>query len=212
MHALDHARYLALREGAHVLEADGTGDKVLRLRDGSMLKLFRRKRLISSAAWYPYARRFADNCQALAKRGIPCPQVKAVYRIAEIARDAVHYVPLPGHTLRQLLEQSDTQSGLRGQLGRFIARLHDTGVYFRSAHLGNVVLTPEGELGLIDVADLRTSRSPLRRSQRLRNFRHMLRYREDRQWLLGDGDNAFVEAYLASQQVCRRQDLTSALT
>ncbi|WP_460417197.1 phosphotransferase [Pseudomonas sp. microsymbiont 2] len=211
MQALDHARYLALREGAHVLEADGTGDKVLRLRDGSMFKLFRRKRLISSAAWYPYARRFADNCQALAERGIPCPQVLAVYRIAEIARDAVHYEPLPGQTLRQLLEQPGAHAGLRDQLGRFIARLHETGVYFRSAHLGNVVLTPEGELGLIDVADLRTTRSPLRRSQRLRNFRHMLRYREDRQWLLGDGDNSFVEAYLASQQVCRRQDLAGAL-
>ncbi|MCF1490017.1 phosphotransferase [Pseudomonas mosselii] len=211
MHALDHARYLALREGAHVLEADGTGDKVLRLSDGSMLKLFRRKRLISSAAWYPYARRFADNCQALAERGIPCPQVKAVYRIAEIARDAVHYDPLPGHTLRQLLEQPGNHPGLRDQLGRFIAALHEAGVYFRSAHLGNVVLTPEGKLGLIDVADLRMYRKPLRRSQRQRNFRHMLRYREDRAWLLGDGDNAFIEAYLASQQVCRRQDLANAL-
>ena len=211
MHAIDHARYLALREGAHVLEADGTGDKVLRLRDGTMLKLFRRKRLITSAAWYPYARRFADNCEALAARGIPCPQVKAVYRIAEIARDAVHYDPLPGLTLRQLLDQPGEHPELRDQLGQFIATLHESGVYFRSAHLGNVVLTPEGKLGLIDVADLRIYRKPLRRSQRQRNFRHMLRYRQDREWLLGDRDNLFIEAYLASQQVCRRQDLASAL-
>lgn len=209
MQALDHARYLALREGAHVLEADGTGDKVLRLRDGSMLKLFRRKRLISSAAWYPYAQRFADNCQALAERAIPCPQVLAVYRIAEIARDAVHYDPLPGATLRQLLEQPEQPAELRAQLGRFIAHLHDTGVYFRSAHMGNVVLTPEGALGLIDVADMRIGRASLRRSQRQRNFRHMLRYAQDRQWLLADG--SFVEAYLASQQVCGPQDLASAL-
>ncbi|MGH8426151.1 MAG: toluene tolerance protein, partial [Pseudomonas fluorescens] len=55
MQALDHTRYLALREGAQVLEADGSGDKVLRLTDGSILKLFRRKRLLTSAAWYPYA-------------------------------------------------------------------------------------------------------------------------------------------------------------
>lgn len=44
MQAFDHAHYLDLVQGAEVLEADGTGDKVLRLRDGSMLKLFRRKR------------------------------------------------------------------------------------------------------------------------------------------------------------------------
>ncbi|MEJ5863246.1 toluene tolerance protein [Pseudomonas farsensis] len=209
MQALDHARYLALREGAHVLEADGTGDKVLRLRDGSMLKLFRRKRLISSAAWYPYAQRFADNCQALALRAIPCPQILKVYRIAEIARDAVHYNPLPGDTLRQILERAQQPPGLRAQFGRFMAQLHDSGVYFRSAHLGNVVLTPEGTLGLIDVADLRCGRAPLRRSQRLRNFRHMLRYPQDKQWLLAD--SSFAEAYLASQKVCGPQHLEGAL-
>jgi hypothetical protein len=58
---LVHDDYLAMRAGATVLEADGFGDKVLRLADGTMLKLFRRKRLFSSAAWYPYAQRFADN-------------------------------------------------------------------------------------------------------------------------------------------------------
>ena len=211
MQALDHARYLALREGAHVLEADGTGDKVLRLRDGSMLKLFRRKRLISSAAWYPYARRFADNCVTLAERAIPCPRVRAVYRIAEIARDAVHYDPLPGKTLRQLLDDPDSGDALRGQLGRFIATLHEKGIYFRSAHLGNVVLTPEGSLGLIDIADMHTYRRPLRKSQRIRNFKHMLRYKEDRAWLLGGGNAVFADAYLAAQALCNAADLQLAL-
>lgn len=211
MQALDHARYLALREGAHVLEADGTGDKVLRLRDGSMLKLFRRKRLISSAAWYPYARRFADNCKVLAERSIPCPRVREVFRIAEIARDAVHYDPLPGKTLRQLLDAPQSGDELRRQLGTFIARLHEKGIYFRSAHLGNVVLTPEGQLGLIDIADMRTYRRPLRKAQRLRNFKHMLRYKEDRGWLLGDGNRAFLDAYLAAQATCSASELQDAM-
>lgn len=212
MQALDHARYLALREGAHVLEADGTGDKVLRLRDGSMLKLFRRKRLISSAAWYPYARRFADNCRVLAERAIPCPRVREVYRIAEIARDAVHYDPLPGKTLRQLLDDHGNDDGLRRQLGIFIAQLHESGIYFRSAHLGNVVLTPEGHLGLIDIADMRTYRRPLRKTERLRNFKHMLRYKEDRAWLLGQGNDVFSQAYAAAQTRCSAADLDTVLS
>ncbi len=191
MQALEHARYLALREGAQVLEADGTGDKVLRLGDGSMLKLFRRKRLITSAAWYPYAKRFADNCRTLAERGIPCPRVRQVYRIAEIARDAVHYDPLPGQTLRQLLEDPLSDDRRRAQLGAFIAQLHEKGVYFRSAHLGNVVLTPEGELGLIDIADLR--------------------YPQDRAWLLDNGGDAFSSAYLAHQHTCSAAELSAAL-
>ncbi|MBA1199314.1 toluene tolerance protein [Pseudomonas plecoglossicida] len=211
MQALEQARYLALREGATVLEADGTGDKVLRLADGSMLKLFRRKRLLSSAAWYPYAQRFADNCRHLQERQIPCPVVKAVYRIGAIERDAVHYAPLPGQTLRQVLEQPADHDQLRAQLGRFIAILHERGVYFRSAHMGNVVLTPEGELGLIDIADLRIFRRPLRKSQRLRNFKHMLRYPQDRQWLLDAGDSSFVDGYLAAQQLCSREELAKVL-
>lgn len=211
MQALEHARYLALREGAQVLEADGTGDKVLRLGDGSMLKLFRRKRLITSAAWYPYAKRFADNCRTLAERGIPCPRVRQVYRIAEIARDAVHYDPLPGQTLRQLLEEPLSDDRRRAQLGAFIAQLHEKGVYFRSAHLGNVVLTPEGELGLIDIADLRIYRQALTKRLRLRNFKHMLRYPQDRAWLLDNGGDAFSSAYLAHQHTCSAAELSAAL-
>lgn len=211
MQALDHARYLDLVQGAEVLEADGTGDKVLRLLDGSMLKLFRRKRLISSAAWYPYATRFADNCQTLAKRAVPCPQVRGVFRIAAIERDAVHYTPLPGKTLRQLLDDVSRDDELRRQLGRFIADLHHKGIYFRSAHLGNVVLTPEGALGLIDIADMKTYRQPLRKALRLRNFKHMLRYTQDRQWLLGEGNPAFIEAYLAAQNLCSEAELRQAV-
>ena len=190
MQAMDHPTYLALREGAQVLEADGSGDKVLRLRDGLMLKLFRRKRLLSSALLFPYAGRFERNAQALRDLGIPCPEVLATYRIASIERDAVYYRPLPGDTLRQLLDDQAQAQPLRRQLGQFVARLHEAGVYFRSLHLGNVVLTPDNQLGLIDIADLQHQRRALRDSQRERNFHHMLRYPEDRQWLLGEDNGA----------------------
>ncbi|WP_426151502.1 phosphotransferase [Pseudomonas sp. DC3000-4b1] len=210
MQPLDHRRYLALREGAQVLEADGSGDKVLRLADGSMFKLFRRKRLFTSAAWYPYARRFADNCRHLQGRSIPCPGVMAVYRIAEIQRDAVHYAPLPGDTLRQLIASGNATAQLRTDLGAFLGRLHESGVYFRSVHLGNVVLTPEYRLGLIDIADLRLYRRPLSRSLRLRNFRHMLRYATDRHWLTEHTD-AFIQGYMASQTRCPAEAVSEAL-
>ncbi|MGY2167959.1 phosphotransferase [Pseudomonas gingeri] len=211
MQALDPTRYLALREGAEVLEADGSGDKVLRLSDGSIFKLFRRKRLLTSAAWYPYARRFADNCRLLRERHIPCPEVRQVYRIASIQRDAVHYSPLPGQTLRQLLDDDDHGDRLRAQLGTFMATLHESGIYFRSAHLGNIVLTPEQQLGLIDIADLRIYRRPLRKGLRLRNFKHMLRYAQDCQWLLNDQGAVFLKHYSAAQAICTEHELNAAL-
>jgi hypothetical protein len=47
------------------------------------------------------------------------------------------------------------QGTARRQLTLFIIRLHDLGMYFRSLHIGNVVITPDGRIGLIDFADLR---------------------------------------------------------
>jgi tRNA A-37 threonylcarbamoyl transferase component Bud32 len=198
MQALDHNAYLALREGAQVLEADGFGDKVLRLRNGNFLKLFRRKRLLTSAALFPYAQRFADNARALQQLAIPCPQVIAVYQLKSIQRDAVYYAPLEGQTLRQLFDNPERAASLRAQLGEFVAQLHARGVYFRSLHLGNIVLTPDHSLGLIDIADLKCQRRALSVGKRLRNFQHMLRYSQDRQWLLGDNSSEFLQSYLSS--------------
>ncbi|MBI4987964.1 MAG: toluene tolerance protein [Rhodocyclales bacterium] len=195
MRILEHDDYLALRADARVLERDRHGDKVLQLIDGSYLKLFRRKRLISSAAWYPYAKRFADNAQALAERGIPCPEVTGLYRIPGVSRDAVRYRPLAGRTLRQLIRAGADSAGLRERLGRFVAGLHEAGIYFRSLHLGNIVLAPDGALGLIDIADLRAGRRPIPPHRRRRNLQHLLRDEQDRAWLHADGDTAFDDAY-----------------
>ncbi len=183
---LGHEDFLSMREGARVLEADMHGEKVLRLADGSMLKLFRRKRLISSAAWYPYARRFIDNAAALRQLGIPVPEIIAGLRIPSIERDAVHYTPLAGVTLRYLISRGldpAEEKRLKEQLTAFIIRLHGLGIYFRSLHLGNVILTPEGELGLIDFSDLRIYSRALPRFMRWRNIRRMLGIPSEREWI-----------------------------
>jgi hypothetical protein len=196
MRALGHDDYLRLREGARIVEGDQFGDKVLLLPDGSYLKLFRRKRLLSSSSFYPYALRFADNLDALRARCIPCPEVISLYRIAAIERDAVHYHPLTGITLRHLLKgciPAAQAAELRDALGEFVAQLHALGVYFRSLHLGNVVLTPDGAFGLIDVSDMRIFQRPLGGLRRRRNMKHLLRYRAEAVWLGEDG--RFFAAY-----------------
>lgn len=186
MKTLKHRDYLAMREGAEVLEKDPHGDKVLRLCDGTMLKLFRRKRLISSAALYPYAKRFANNALALARLGIPVPEVIEVFRIPGLRRDVVHYRPLPGQTLRELEKGGLTPAqmqALKNQLTCLIVHLHNKGIYFRSLHIGNVVRTPEGALGLIDFSDLRIHPWPLGKYFRARNMRRMAGITEERHWL-----------------------------
>jgi serine/threonine protein kinase len=183
---ITHETWQRVRDGAEVVEADSAGDKVLLLPDGTYVKLFRRKRLISSAAWSPYAQRFADNARALAAHGIPCPRVIDVFRIPSIERDAVHYHPLPGDTLRSLVRyplEEESHAYLHDAFNRFVRRLHDHGIYFRSLHLGNVVMTPHGELGLIDISDIRVHRKPLSRFWRERNLRRMEAIDDEREWI-----------------------------
>jgi len=184
-----HEDFLAMREGADVLEADGHGDKVLRLADGTLLKLFRRKRILSSAAWFPYAQRFAKNALVLRERGIPVPTVIAVARIPSIRRDAVHYHPLAGESLRALLRRGldpVNERELKRKFTEFVIRLHSLGIYFRSLHLGNVILTPSGELGLIDFSDLRVYSRPLPAFMRRRNIQRMLGMEGEREWIDSD--------------------------
>lgn len=177
MKKLSKEGYLTLREGAKVIEADAHGDKVLLLADGTYLKLFRVKRLITSARLTPYSKRFVRNAKKLVKLGILTVNVNQLYRIPSIRRTAVHYYPLPGTALRKLPNGIDIV--LADKLGRFIRDLHDKGIYFRSLHLGNIVLTPENQLGLIDISDMKIYRKTLPEKLRIRNFMHLSRYIDD---------------------------------
>ena len=181
MQSLSRGQYDAWRRDAQVLEEDSHGEKVLRLADGTFLKLFRRKSWLSKTTLYPPAKRFADNAAELQRLGVPCPRVIQLYRLSAPYRSVVHYEPLPGATLRQLLQQDTSLDQLEifAQLAEFITRLHDLGIYFRSLHMGNIVRTPKGELGLIDISDLRCLGKPLSRRMRNRNYQHLLRYEKD---------------------------------
>lgn len=186
-----------LTANAQVIEEDGLGPKVLRLVDGSFLKLFRRRRWYTSGSFDPYSERFAVNSERLRRMGIPTPPILDLYRLKD-GSSAVHYTPLPGNTLRQVLQAitaPDVRQALVERFGKFMAQLHEQGVYFRSLHLGNVLVLEDGEFGLIDVADLRIYPSSLSLSLRQRNLRHMQRYTVDHRWLFEDHFQALLQGY-----------------
>ena len=195
MKKLSEQEYQVLREGAAVIEADPFGEKVLLLSDGTYLKLFRARHLFSLARIYPYSKRFARNVQKLTGKGIPTVTVIDLFHIPCIHRTAVHYAPLIGTTLKKLADNIDLV--LINKLGAFIRELHEKGIHFRSLHMGNIVVTPENRLGLIDVADMKIYRKPLDRELRLRNFQHTARYPEDMAALMRFLPN-FIEGYQAS--------------
>ena len=187
--------------GSETIEQDGHGLKVVRLADGDFLKLFRRKRLLSSALWSPPAQRFADNVAALHKKGITAPTITGVFRIPELRLWAVQYTPLPGQTLRETLRSASAAARMQAieALGAYLGLLHEKGIYFRSVHLGNVLVLPDGSFGLIDLADLKTSTQPLKAALRRRNMTHLTRYAEDRRWLVDTHLDALIKGYA---QVC----------
>jgi tRNA A-37 threonylcarbamoyl transferase component Bud32 len=183
---LTQQEYQAMSEGARVLEADPHGAKVLLLADGTILKLFRRKRLVTSAMIFPYATRFASNARKLAALGVPVPEVIDVLRIPELGRDAVHYRPLPGVTLRQLAGEAlpeERKRRLREAFNQLVVLLHDNGVYFRSLHIGNVIVTPDDRLGLIDFSDMRIYPWALGSYLRRRNIQRLYKVATEIEWI-----------------------------
>jgi hypothetical protein len=198
MEILSQSAYKKLTYGARSLSHDTIdgkiSHKVLRLEDKSILKLFRVKHFISSTRLFPYVKRFRNNSVRLAALDIPTVQVLAVYRIPSINRTAVHYHPLDGITLREQGARSPIDDTLSNRLGFFLHFLHRSGVYFRSIHFGNIVLTPDNRIGLIDVADMRFSKGSLTTARRVRNLRHFFRHHSDAEMLAPVSD-CFLDTY-----------------
>ena len=200
---LSNREFEALTQGARILEKDGFGLKVLRLPNARILKLFRRKHWISSQLWTPHALRFDRNAKTLLNRGIPTLSVEKIFALPEMQRQAVLYRELPGTTLRSWLSGHEGHEAehMIQQFGRFVAKLHAEGVLFRSLHFGNVLVTPEQQLALIDIVDMRFQKHALNTRQRIRNFAHIGRYPEDHKLFTQTGEQTFINVYLEAAQL-----------
>lgn len=164
-----------------IVEKDSRGPKVVRLADGRFLKIFRSKRPWL-ARLRPEAQRFSHNAKLLRSLGIATPtELESVWLEPLKGVSACLYQPLDGTPLEGLYKQQrELFDTLLMDFSAYIHHLHQNGIYFRSLHLGNVLLLPEGGFGLIDFLDLRIKRRPL--SQRLvkRNFAHLQGYLQRR--------------------------------
>ncbi|MBD3736259.1 MAG: phosphotransferase [Pseudomonas balearica] len=170
-----------LAEG-RVLEQDARGPKVVALPDGSFLKIFYTRRPPLQSRLWPAARRFRHNAERLRARGVAAPAIREIFWLnRNKGLSACLYTPLPGESLEQLLRNDDSRLEQElPALARFIRHLHQQGVYFRSLHLGNILLISPGQFGLIDVLDLRCYLFPLNRGLVRRNFNHLRSYLQRR--------------------------------
>lgn len=175
---LDQPDWQQIKTESEIIEQDGHGVKVLRCQNGDYIKVFRIKHKISMARFLNPALRFSRNAKRLHELGVDTLTPLTFYHLVHINRWAVRYKPLEGETLRGLIKQNALPEKIIVDLGAYIVKLHSKGIYFRSLHPGNVVLQPDGKLGLIDVLDcsFRWFGRPLNAWQRKRNLRHFFRY------------------------------------
>lgn len=163
-----------------VIEQDERGIKVLRFQNGDYLKIFRPRRRFSGAQLFSHARRFCRNAGRLQALQIPTVRIQKLYHFEDNPHAAVLYSPLEGETLRGIVHEGNYDADMIARkLGEFLATLHSKGVHFHSLHTGNVVLTPQGEFGLIDISDMSVYPWPLFCNTRIRSFKRLCRYKED---------------------------------
>lgn len=165
--------------GSEVLEQDERGYKVIKLSTGDILKIFRVRHKISTTRIHSNARRFSRNAERLQRLGINTVRIQNLYHFANSTDTAVLYSPLVGVTLKKLLDDNLLNQEMAFALGAFVASLHQLGIHFRSLHMGNIVITPAREYGLIDISDMNIYPWALFCSTRVRNFKHITRYHED---------------------------------
>jgi len=188
-----------LTQSSIVLADDEYGKKVLELVDHSIVKLFRVKRFISQATFYSPARRFAKNAKRLIQLNIPTINLIDLYNIKSIKRTAVHYQQLEGVTVREYLQENPIEDEFLAKLGKFLAQLHDKGIFFRSAHFGNIIYNPQKEFGLIDISDMSISHFSLGYFKRIRNLKHIFRIKEDIELI--QQSQAIEESYLQHSNI-----------
>ncbi len=182
-----------------VLEKDARGPKVVALENGLFLKIFHTRRQPWLARLRPAATRFACNAERLRLAGVPVPEVlEQLWLNRQTGLSACLYRPLPGQSIEQLYLQAPQHAEqLLPSLASFIYQLHRSGIYFRSLHLGNILLLPDGGHGLIDILDLQCKRRPLSPWLVQRNFRHLKHYLSRRK--LTDFP---IDSLIAHYQLC----------
>jgi hypothetical protein len=200
---LTNSDFEATCRGGKVLEQDERGIKVILLTDGSIIKVFRLRSLVSGGRIYSYARRFCRNAIRLHAKGINTVEIKKLYHFSDSTNTAVLYTPLAGETLRDVIKRGKVSAAFVETLAVFLSKLHRNGIHFHSLHTGNAVLTAEGKFGLIDISDLSIYPWPLFCNTRIRSFNRLCKYAEDinqigaEKWQLLQ-DKYFAESGLSS--------------
>jgi hypothetical protein len=176
--------------------------KVIEKNGDTIIKFFySNKKKLSSDKIKPRYQRFCENIQLLQKYGYAVPHLLKTQSCSDLKVHIVHYLKIEGREVRNTTQNGDLTS-IPG-IAKLLADLHAKGIFFRSIHLGNLLQKADGELALIDIADVRFKSSPLSLSVRYRNLKHLFKHREDKQAWQAFGINNFMQIYFEAAKLSK---------
>tara|TARA_R110002072_G_scaffold173230_2_gene327842 strand:- start:10569 stop:12176 length:1608 start_codon:yes stop_codon:yes gene_type:complete len=199
-------KFQKIIEKSQVIKKNKHGPKLL-LNQEHYIKIFYKKSGMSSTKFKSYADKFIINSIKLQKLNISTIKPEKVFYIKNHnhPRDPhfITYKSIPGQDLRNIITNNNSINieDNHDLILRFIEELvtlHQKGVFFRSLHLGNILLEANSKnLALIDIADVRFKKlnKPLGFNKSLRNIKHIFNDPNDFQVWLNFGHNKFIDIY-----------------
>ncbi len=177
MDILSTEQFTTLIQDKHatILSDSKAGPKVLKMQNGDIVKIFYDTLKIPLSM--PHALRFNRSAQILKTAGFLAPQIKCLKYYPAQKAYVLIYGEIPGQDFRSL--SSKAHPAVLGKLPSFLASLHQKGIFYRGIHLGNVLLTPNQEIGLVDITNVSKSNKPLSLKQCAKNLAHFVYYWRD---------------------------------
>ncbi len=175
--------------------------KVFEKNETTIIKLFYWKnKLITSDKLRPRVMRFCNNLESLRNLGYAVPTIDKLQKCPELKFSLVQYEKVEGQDIRTLAKAGDVE--VIQKVADFLANLHQNGVFFRSIHLENLLLQSDYKtFGIIDVTDIQFSARPLSLYKRLRNLRHLLKEKNDRELWQAFGVERFLKLYFSAAKL-----------
>lgn len=205
MEILTAEQFFALTQDIHakILSDSTEGPKVLQQQNGNIIKIFYSSKKWSLPLLLPHALRFHRSAKRLNNANFLAPSIKTLAYYPTKKAHVLTYPEIPGQDFRQL---SDNTPAILEKLPRFLAALHQKGIFYKGIHLGNIILTPKQEIALIDITNVKAYHKPLTLPQRAKNLAHFVYYWRDTQVFRTYRRNRFLQEYALAEKLSTQEN------
>lgn len=161
--------------------------RILRFADNTIVKIFNSKR------HWRHSYKFINNAQRLNQMGFATVEPGERFYCSEEDFIYLTYPYVDGRSVYDYLTNRD--ESILPIVARFMAKLHEHGVYFRGCHPEHLIHKANDDFVLIDIHDTRFFWFPLTINLRLKNLMVLFYRRNIANIISANGMDAFLTAY-----------------